>query len=112
MTSCQSSPYRESMYEVVLPIPVGDSFWRRGGGSDLLESQQGRTSDGRWFISSHPRDHLIEWLREFTSSWAYYHEFDPPRGLEHIFRLHPTGVVFGFREASDAVLFKLTWGGV
>lgn len=99
------------MYEVVLLIPPGDGFWRRDGGSNLLESQQGRTSNGRWFMAAHPRDHLIEWLQEFTPSWVYYHVVDALTGPGYFHRFAPMGVLFGFREASEAVLFKLTWGG-
>lgn len=97
------------VFEVVLPIPKSDAFWRRGGCSDLLESQQGQTASGRWFRAVHPREHLLEWLRLYTPSWSYYHEVDPPRGVGYYHSVDPVGVVFAFGEASDAVLFKLTW---
>jgi hypothetical protein len=100
------------MYEVVLPILSEKRTWGRGGGSDLLETQQGRDSEGCWFIVFHPRDHLIEWLDKFTPSWAYYHDFVSPQSTGYFHLLEPTGVLFGFRESSDAVLFKLTWCNV
>ena len=98
-----------AVFEVVLPIPNSDGFWRRGGGSDLLEAHQGRLSSGRWFQVVHPRDHLLAWLRDNTPSWSYYHEVVPPRGIGYYHAVDPIGVVFGFEDASDAVLFKLTW---
>lgn len=96
------------MYEVVLPIPKSDAFWRRGGGSDLLEPQQGQLASGRWFKSVHPRDHLLEWLSLYAPSWSYYHEVDPPRGFGYYHAVDPISVVFAFEETRDAVLFKLT----
>jgi hypothetical protein len=97
------------MYEVVIPIPLGDSFWRRGGSSDLLEYQSGTTASGHWFKAIHPRAHLVEWMKEYTPSWVYYHEVAPPITTGYFSSQIPTGVLFAFEEASDAVLFKLTW---
>ena len=96
------------MYEVVLPVPDDDAFWRRGGCTDLLESKQGSHPRTRaWYHDVHPRDSLIEWLQEFTPSWAYYHTVEKQdfRG----YHKKPHGLLFAFEEAGDAVLFKLTW---
>lgn len=95
------------MYEVVLPVPDDDGFWRKDGCTDLLESRQGHLKSTGWYHDVHPRDSLIEWLCEFTPSWAYYHTVE--KGNSWGYHKKPIGLVFAFEEASCAVLFKLTW---
>lgn len=96
------------MFEVCLPIPQDEGFWRRHGTTELLESKQGQVpSTGSWYHDVHPRDALIEWMQEFTPSWAYYHVVHH----NHTWGYHrrPHEILFAFAEARDAVLFKLTY---
>lgn len=83
------------------------SFWRKGGRTELLESKQGRLESGQWFHAIYPTGMLLEWLQSYTKSWAYFHEVSP--GGVYGYHRVPNGVLFAFEEASDAVLFKMTW---
>lgn len=99
------------MFEVTLEIPDTAAFWRKNGTTGLLDAFQGRLpSTGHWFHEIAPSDELGDWLLSYTSSWAYCH--GAVRKDSRGYHVPPSSMVFGFREASDAVLFKLTWGGL
>lgn len=97
-----------NVYEVWLP--VGNELWLQPGSNPLLEVTRGKLLSGHHYEVIHPKDELARWLLEFTPSWAYYHEWSVRRfSMDPV---SPTSLVFGFHQASDAVLFKLTWGGI
>lgn len=99
------------MFEVTIEIPDVVAFWRKDGTTGLLDAFQGRLpSTGHWYHVVAPSDVLGEWLLAYTPSWAYCH-CDQRKDVRG-YLVAPRGMVFGFREASDAVLFKLMWGGL
>jgi len=55
-----------------------------------------------------PTDELCEWLTSFTRSHATIELLHRNSSVWEPHR-EVIGVSFGFREASDALLFKLTW---
>lgn len=96
-------------YEVTLPGPDDAKFWFRGGTTHLLHNQVIKLpSSGRHCNVLCPSDFLVSWLDEFTSSWCYFYEDMPGHRIDAR-RFTSNGLVIGFKHASDAVLFKLTF---
>jgi hypothetical protein len=92
------------MYEVALLTAPGDHSWRR---DVILPRGLEHSRISKYRIL--PTDELCDWLRSYTKSHATIEMISssPTQWGNDVI----IGVRFGFTESSDAVLFKLTWGG-
>lgn len=78
---------------------------RRKSGCGLLETYRGYMKDGRPFYDMAPTDALCDWLTQCTPSLAYIETCRASVTNIHI----KEGMIFGFNDAKDAVLMKLSF---
>lgn len=100
------------MHEVPLFVSIEEygQVWYRGGSLGNVDVRVCRTPKGTGPFHSllEPSDEICQWLADNTTSLVYIHEAqDAYRSSWE--KPKPKSLVFGFSDAKDAVLFKLTW---
>lgn len=99
------------MREVILPIPLG--LWITGStfSNRVVDCYSWTNPENHFDISTcfSPSDQVIHWLTQFAPSWSYFYAQPTVNWFSD--REDRGFLVFGFGEASEATLFKLTWGG-
>ena len=109
--------YTKAMFEVRVPCVsniryVNGKFTQNdAAGAGIIEYHSRVKDDGvlsKWLT---PRDDVCKWLLTFCPSWVTLEEHLGGRsaipGRQAFW-----GMVFGFTDAKDAMLFKLRWHNV